>query len=214
MNFIVAASAVTLFFFISIPLLNGRRVASPCTKRIMLTSIAFKPFEEDEKKKTVEKEKKVEILKVNFKKNLNHRVSIKKIYLPSPEAPGLKITLPEKIDIDFSKNLMNLSKRYNPDIPWNIEDVDQPPVAKPGNRQPNYPGIALRKEIEGLVKMKFLINENGKVDDIDILSTEGHDEFGDAVLMVAKSWRFSPAVHEGKVVKVWAYKTISFNLDE
>ncbi|MGH9336042.1 MAG: TonB family protein, partial [Vicinamibacteria bacterium] len=64
-----------------------------------------------------------------------------------------------------------------------------------------YPEPARRNRLEGVVELGFLIDENGDVQDLQILKSGG-DVFDDAVLETVKSWRYEPATKHGVRVKM------------
>lgn len=92
------------------------------------------------------------------------------------------------------------------------DEVDEPP-RESFIRKPDYPRLALRREIEGSATVKLLIDEEGRVREVELIDTRGSRLFGDAVLAVAKSWRFVAAKNRGKRVRVWALKTVRFRLE-
>jgi protein TonB len=79
------------------------------------------------------------------------------------------------------------------------------PVIKPvdsGNNRYDrlkYPPAAQRKGIEGAVIVMFDVMENGTVANARIVS--GPAEFHDAVLKAAATWRFKPAMQDGKPIR-------------
>jgi protein TonB len=91
------------------------------------------------------------------------------------------------------------------------EKVDRPP-RELGGLNAAYPAAARRRQIEGSVRVRVLIDERGRVANASVLAVDGDESFRDAVLAAAPSWRFSPAMHEGKPAKVYATKTVRFAL--
>jgi TonB family protein len=90
------------------------------------------------------------------------------------------------------------------------DQVDQPPREPAGNPQPEFPERERQLGIEGEVVMELLIDESGRVIDVRFIS--GPQAFRQAVSRVARSWRFEPARHRGRAVKVWAVKEVGFTL--
>lgn len=90
----------------------------------------------------------------------------------------------------------------------NAEEVDQPPREPAGNAKPVYPAREKQLGIEGTVLLRLLIDERGRVADVEVIS--GGMAFRNAVLQVARSWRFEPARHQGRATKVWGVKEVSF----
>ncbi len=97
--------------------------------------------------------------------------------------------------------------------PHSANRVDEPP-RELANIPPQYPQVALRRGIEGQVVVRLLIDERGKVEDVQVLRVEGHPSFREAVLDVVHKWTFRPARHGGRPVKVWGIKRIRFELEE
>lgn len=96
--------------------------------------------------------------------------------------------------------------------PLDADRVDQPP-RELTDLQPSYPRLAERLRRTGSVQIRVLIDETGRVDDVQVLSVDGHASFEDAVLDVVRRWRFDPARDRGRPVPVWATKTVRFELD-
>jgi outer membrane biosynthesis protein TonB len=48
---------------------------------------------------------------------------------------------------------------------------------------------------------------------VEVIEVKGHAGFRQAVLRVVNLWRFTPPRHRGRRVKVWAVKTVRFNLE-
>lgn len=94
---------------------------------------------------------------------------------------------------------------------YGMDEIDGPlvPVSLV---PPVYPLRARRKGIEGRVKVKFLVTEKGKVEQITFLSAEPKNLFEKNVLKAVSTWRFKPGTVDGKVVKTWVLKTLEFKL--
>lgn len=90
-------------------------------------------------------------------------------------------------------------------------ELDEPPrpVAK---MPPLYPYKAKRMEIEGYVKIKFLVDEKGGVGSVSILDASPKGVFEDSVLQTLPSWRFVPGKFQGEPVSSWVVTTIRFEL--
>lgn len=90
------------------------------------------------------------------------------------------------------------------------DKVDRPPQESARNPSPVYPPQQRQLGIEGRVVVRLLIDESGRVQDVKPI--RGNDAFVRAVLDVAPRWRFQPAVHGGKPVKVWGVKEVEFRI--
>ena len=75
-----------------------------------------------------------------------------------------------------------------------------------------YPASAKKKGIKGYVVLSLLIDENGRVDQVQVLESSPQGVFDESALNGINSWRFEPAKYEGKKVKVWAKQKIRFDL--
>lgn len=75
---------------------------------------------------------------------------------------------------------------------------------------PRYPASELRRGIEDTVQVRLLINEKGRVEDVEFLA--GGPSFQRALESVVYRWKFEPAVVDGRPVKVWGTKTVQFAL--
>jgi len=65
------------------------------------------------------------------------------------------------------------------------------PVANP---EPEYPEIARRMKITGVVKMEIVIAEDGSIKSMKVLG--GHPVLVEAVQKALKSWKYAPAGSE------------------
>lgn len=78
---------------------------------------------------------------------------------------------------------------------------------------PEYPRQAeiIRYNKAVVVEARFLVNLDGKVENIQI--TKSHSKFGfdQAVIDSLKKWKFKPIVHNGKKIKVFFVKEFVFS---
>lgn len=94
---------------------------------------------------------------------------------------------------------------------YELGELDHPPrplVKMP----PVYPYKAKRLEIEGYVKIKFLVDEEGTVSSVSVLDASPKGVFEDSVLQTLPSWKFSPGKVVGEPVSSWVVTTIRFEL--
>lgn len=77
---------------------------------------------------------------------------------------------------------------------------------------PVYPRAAKQRNTEGWIKVKFVVNEQGHVDQVTILDAEPKDVFEQSVLRCLDEWRFKPGTVGGRAVKALVEQTISFKL--
>lgn len=89
--------------------------------------------------------------------------------------------------------------------------VDQAPRLI-GRLRPMYPIEARRNGIEGRVILQFVVNENGRVQDVNVLMSPG-SLLSDAAIDALQAARFKPGRINGNPVKVSMSKTLAFNLN-
>ncbi len=158
---------------------------------------------EPEEKKPKEKEKIAKALtrpsKPAFKKmelpiELNSRLPMEQTALPVPDI--------QSVPMDFS----GMKEFYG------TGEIDYPltPLVQV---HPVYPLMAKRQGIEGWVKVKFLVTETGRVEQVSILEANPKEIFNNAVRQCVNAWRFKPGTVEGIPVNVWAETVIRFELE-
>lgn len=122
----------------------------------------------------------------------------------------------ENIDLNGSGTGMDI-----PIEPMVIPDAGPAPVlVEPSlngrfaaNFQPRYPAGLLRLGEEGMVSVRVLVGINGRVKQIELISTP-HDEFWAATKRHAlKKWRFKPATSDGKPYESWMNLKVKFEIN-
>ncbi len=78
---------------------------------------------------------------------------------------------------------------------------------------PVYPLAAKRRGIQGWVKVKFLVNEQGQVGQVQVVAAEPEGIFEQSVIRCVSAWRFRPPTVEGIPVKTWVATKIRFELE-
>ncbi|MBN2333451.1 MAG: energy transducer TonB [Deltaproteobacteria bacterium] len=96
---------------------------------------------------------------------------------------------------------------------YRTAELDQQPLplATPA---PLYPVAARRRGIEGEVQVRFLVDSQGFVKDVRIVSAEPSGYFEKAVASTLSRWRFQPGVVSGSSVNSEVETTIVFKLDK
>lgn len=85
-----------------------------------------------------------------------------------------------------------------------------PPKPSDDNEPPEYPLAAKEAGETGLVVLKVTIDEQGRVDDISVM--KGGAPFVEAALKAVKTWRYSPALLDGKAIRVYRIIKIPFQI--
>jgi len=95
---------------------------------------------------------------------------------------------------------------------------DKPPrEAIPLYRQnppPPYPRIARRKGYEGTVVLEVLVGHDGRVNDLRVLQSCGHEVLDEAAADSVRSWLFEPGRIGEEPVEMWVKVPIRFHLKE
>lgn len=87
---------------------------------------------------------------------------------------------------------------------WKMKPVE--------TRPPVYPPRCLRMGIEGTVRVRVLVGENGRVQEVTVGKSSGDAALDDAALEAVRHWRFEPAKRGGAPVRAWAVVPIEFKL--
>jgi len=91
--------------------------------------------------------------------------------------------------------------------------VQQAVAPIPGNRAPRYPDLLREAKVEGSVLAQFIVDENGRADSASVsVLRSTHDLFTNAVLSSISSFRFSPALLNGRPVKQLVQMPFQFSL--
>ena len=91
-----------------------------------------------------------------------------------------------------------------------LQDVDKPPVVV--NRPaPIYPPAARQMRREGEIEMRLLIDAQGQVAAVEVL-TGGRSDFAMAAERAARRWKYRPAIKDGVPVQVKIVEKVSFKL--
>jgi protein TonB len=80
-------------------------------------------------------------------------------------------------------------------------------------RNLRYPEAAREINIEGKVMVRFVVNEDGSISDVEVLRGIGGGCDEEAKRVVAGMPKWKPGKQEGKAVKVYFMLPISFKLE-
>lgn len=76
----------------------------------------------------------------------------------------------------------------------------------------DYPPISVRLNEEGRVTVKYLVDAEGNVGEVQVTGSSGKSRLDDAAIPIVKRWRFKPAMQEGKPVPMWQAAVVVFRL--
>lgn len=83
---------------------------------------------------------------------------------------------------------------------FELGDVDSPPQPRT-KIEFSYPSAAKRRGITGVVKVEYVVDENGRVEQINIVDSPDRS-LSNATIEVLERARFQPAEKSGRAVKV------------
>ncbi|MBS0194862.1 MAG: energy transducer TonB [Proteobacteria bacterium] len=78
--------------------------------------------------------------------------------------------------------------------------------------QPQYPRQALRDGVEGSVRVRVMIDEQGNVSDVQVVYGSGSNLLDRAALDAVREWHYQPAIHHGQPVASTVDVPIDFKL--
>ena len=95
---------------------------------------------------------------------------------------------------------------------YGIGEIDHPltPLVQV---PPIYPMRARRRGIEGWVKVRFIVDEEGRVNDVSVVESRPRKIFNAPVTRCVSGWRFTPGTVGGIPVKTWVETTVRFDLE-
>ena len=77
-----------------------------------------------------------------------------------------------------------------------------------------YPQIAIDKNIEGNVLVKFLVTTKGNVENVSVEKSSGSKILDSATIHYVKRLKYLPAQVDGKLHRVWTTLLLKYNIDE
>ena len=86
-------------------------------------------------------------------------------------------------------------------------DVEPVPVRRD---LPRYTRKARRQDRQGVVGMRVLVIENGRVADAELVEEIPGSDLGDAAIDATRTWQFTPARKDGVPVRVWKDVRVRF----
>ncbi|MBI2570596.1 MAG: energy transducer TonB [Candidatus Schekmanbacteria bacterium] len=126
---------------------------------------------------------------------------------PDPE-PELDIPIPDDVEIVFGEP-------EGPPAPAGpvrlTAEMEKPQIIK--RVQPDYPAMARKAGIEGVVILECVINVNGRVEKVKVLRSMGKTGMDESATSAVKQWEFTPAKSStGVPIPVIMNLTVSFTL--
>ena len=132
--------------------------------------------------------------------------------------PRLPFQLNPKLPVTANSLIMPPMENFSLTAPalkglYEMGELDSPltPLAK---IPPIYPMRAMRRSIEGWVKIRFLVNTKGLVEQLKVLEAKPEGIFEKSVVNCVSQWKFKPGTVEGVAVNTMAETTIRFELEK
>jgi len=220
---VICAVLINAVIFLSIPFLNTVReqeakksyMGTPVTVSYQAEKSANKP-EDSEPDQKPEPAQSVQPRPSPRPPALSER---------QPEAPETRsdLDLPEPNfelpDADIGSVAVSAPETRAPKQPssgregLSMREVDRKPRVV-SRIQPRYPHRARQREITGKVVLKFLVDKDGEVERVSVVSADPEGVFEDNAVSAVKKWRFEPGRVEGEPVPTWVRLPVSFTLSD
>lgn len=94
---------------------------------------------------------------------------------------------------------------------FTLAQVDQTPIPTKRMR-PIYPPRARMQRIEGWVEVEFIVNRDGRVEDLIVVGAHPDNTFVQSAERAIRRWAFKPGTYRGKAVPVRVRQKLSFDL--
>ena len=135
------------------------------------------------------------------------------------------VNIDEPVPVSFQTSFGTDTGRGIPDVPGGRQGVGDASPARPDpNRvvvldeppfavfdpKPEYPSLAQQAGVEGLVRLHVLVDPEGKV--VEVLMVTSVPIFDDAAEKTIRTWRFRPAILQGRPVAAWVVVPVRFVL--
>ncbi len=197
----IFALAVNALLLLLLPLLSHLRapevdMTEPAGIQLVRIREKEPPPEEEEVREQPEEEKPEEMME-DFQPDL---------FRPNIQTPDM-----QALQFEVNTKLVSDAPISGISMFFNAADLDHPPRALM-KTPPLYPYKAKRLEMQGYVKVKFLVDKTGLVSRITVLEAKPKGMFEESVLASLPNWKFSPGKVLGEPVSSWVTTTIRFEL--
>ena len=118
-----------------------------------------------------------------------------------PEGPG-----------EGSRGGEGTSASHGPPTPWSEVPGSGSPPQLLVKVEPHYPEVMRVARLEGRVLLRAIIGEDGNVEAVEILRSSS-PAFEAAAMTAVTRWRYSPAMQNGRPVKVYVAVIVDFRLE-
>jgi protein TonB len=80
--------------------------------------------------------------------------------------------------------------------------------------RPVYPEAARRAGVQGTTLLRIHIEADGRVSDVTVERSAGHQGLDQAAAAAVRRWRFEPALNSAGAVSVWALVPVEFRISD
>jgi protein TonB len=80
--------------------------------------------------------------------------------------------------------------------------------------RPIYPESARRAGIQGTTLLRIHIEADGRVSDVSVQRSAGHQSLDEAAADAVRRWRFEPALNSAGPVSMWAVVPVEFRIND
>jgi len=80
--------------------------------------------------------------------------------------------------------------------------------------RPVYPESARRAGIQGTTLLRIYIERDGRVGDVSVQRSAGHQALDEAAADAVRRWRFEPALNSTGPVSIWALVPVEFRIGD
>ena len=78
--------------------------------------------------------------------------------------------------------------------------------------EPVYPPVSRRNGEEGTVRLKVLVDANGRPADVQVANTSGFARLDQAAIQAVKRWKFVAATNGSQAIQTWTQVAVTFKL--
>jgi protein TonB len=129
------------------------------------------------------------------------------VEVPPPEVPVIQPPAETAITIP-------------PAPPTVIEPLPGPAVAESKSLQvtrrvdPIYPPASRRMDEQGAVRLRVLVDERGRPQEVEVAKSSGFPRLDEAAVTAVKRWVFAPATQGATAVSTWTQVSVVFQLTQ
>lgn len=211
-SFILLSLAVNLLLFMSIPLLS--HLSTERQQGEISSAVAFRKPTRVQPQEPLDSQRKPEPPKPKKMPRVPLPAGMQRPSVSAPR-PQLSLNVPDfaMAPPDLSMGIASVAAAVSPRSEFDLSEVDtQPQLVRRIN--PVYPFVARQKELTGIVVVKFLVAEDGRVTQASVVEANPAQVFEQAALEAVRKWRFEAAQLDGETVATWMTVPIRFKMDQ